>query len=204
MEHRTREQMERIASTRATAELNGGMSRRERLARWAEILEQQPGPLRPIEGVELAESGNRRAAFSPVSVAFGDPMLRAAGLRDDSVDDARQFFGLSRNEVHYIVCYCHHGQATSPTLAAHFVRDAMQRTEKAARLKESLLKKEAFALRASFSVAGASTLAALVGRYYGGGLAPAYAGEICNPSGTEIPGKRFEHEPSHIQAGGIG
>lgn len=160
MDYRTREQIERTASTRPITGLNEAMPRRERLARWAEILEQQPGPLRSIEDLEFAESGIRRANCSPLSVTFADPILRAAGLRGDSVDDARRFFGLSRDALHYIVCYCHPGQAISPTLAAHCVSNAMQRTERAALLKERLLKKEAFALRAALSVAGASALAA--------------------------------------------
>src|SRR3546814_16294142 len=132
MDYRTREQIERTASTRPITGLNEAMPRRERLARWTEILEQQPGLLRSIEGLELSESGIRRADCSPLSIAFADPILRAAGLRGDSVDDARRFFGLSRDELHYLVCLCHHGQAISTTLAAHCVRNAMQRTERAA------------------------------------------------------------------------
>jgi hypothetical protein len=144
MEYRTREQIESIGSIRESTELDVGMSRRERLARWATILEQQPGRLRSIEGVEFADSGARRADSSPLSVAFDDPTLRAAGLRGDSVADACEFFGLSRHDVHHIVCYCHHGQTISPAVAANCVRNAMRRT-----------------LRTGVAVAGASALAAL-------------------------------------------
>ena len=161
MEYRTREQIESIGSVWESTELDGGMSRRERLARWATILEQQPRQLRSIEGVEFANSGAKRADCSPLSVAFDDPTLRAAGLRGDSVADACQFFGLSRHDVHHIVCYCHHGQTISPAVAANCVRNAMRRTERLALLKEALLKKEPFALRAGITVAAASALAAI-------------------------------------------
>ena len=161
MEYRTREQIKKIGSIRESTELDGGMSRRERLTHWATILEQQPGPLRSIEGVEFAHSGASRADYSPLSVAFDDPTLRAAGLRGDSVADACQFFGLSRHDVHHIVCYCHHGQTISPAVAARCVRNAMWRIERLALLKEALLKKEPLALRAGITVAAASALAAI-------------------------------------------
>src|SRR3546814_9596866 len=87
MDYRTREQIERTASTRPITGLNEAMPRRERLARWTEILEQQPGLLRSIEGLELSESGIRRADCSPLSIAFADPILRAAGLRGDRSEE---------------------------------------------------------------------------------------------------------------------
>jgi hypothetical protein len=61
------------------------MSRRERLERWVELLERQPHRrLATIEGTEFGSRREReakRADHSPVTVAFDDPVLRAAGLR---------------------------------------------------------------------------------------------------------------------------
>jgi hypothetical protein len=93
------------------------MSRCERLERWAELLEHQPDRLLPtIEGTEFGFREARRAKRaddSPLTVAFQDPVLRAEGLRDDRVGDALDFFEISEGDVHYLVCYCHYGQAVS-------------------------------------------------------------------------------------------
>jgi hypothetical protein len=60
-----------------------GMSRRERLERWAELLERQPNRrLSTIEGTEFGSRREReakRADHSPLTVAFEDPVLRAGG-----------------------------------------------------------------------------------------------------------------------------
>jgi predicted protein tyrosine phosphatase len=114
-----------------------GMSRRERLERWAELLEQQPDRrLCAIEGTEFGcrrEREAKRADHSPLTVAFEDPVLRAEGLRGDRVGDAVEFFDLSHDEVHRLVCYCHHGLTVSPATVAARVR-AMARQEQRATL----------------------------------------------------------------------
>jgi hypothetical protein len=103
-----------------------GMSRRERLERWAELLERQPNRrFSTIEGTEFGsrrEREARRADHSPLSVAFEDPVLRAAGLRGDRVGDAVEFFDLSHGEVHRLVCYCHYGRTVAPRTVASRVR----------------------------------------------------------------------------------
>jgi len=89
-----------------------GMSRRERLERWAELLEGQPDRrLCAIEGTEFGgrrERDAKRADNSPLTVAFEDPVLRAEGLRSDRVGDAVEFFDLSHDEVH---CRAENGTA---------------------------------------------------------------------------------------------
>jgi hypothetical protein len=55
-------------------------------------------------------------------VAFEDPILRVEGLRGDRVGDAVEFFDLSHDEVHRLVCYCHHGLTVSPGTVAARVR----------------------------------------------------------------------------------
>jgi hypothetical protein len=112
-----------------------GMSRRERLERWAELLEQQSERcLSTIEGTEFGDRREReakRADNSPLAVAFEDPVLRAEGLRSDRVGDAVEFFDLRQDQVHYLVCYCHHGQTVSPGTVAARVRMMARQKEPA-------------------------------------------------------------------------
>jgi hypothetical protein len=114
-----------------------GMSRRERLERWAELLEGQPDRrLGAIEGTEFGgrrEREAKRADNSPLTVAFEDPVLRGEGLRSDRVGEAVEFFDLSHDEVHYLVCHCHHGLTVAPGTVAVRVR-RMARQDKPATL----------------------------------------------------------------------
>jgi hypothetical protein len=114
-----------------------GMSRRERLERWAELLEGQPDRrLGAIEGTEFGDRREReakRADNSPLTVAFEDPVLRGEGLRSDRVGEAVEFFDLSHDEVHYLVCHCHHGLTVAPGIVAVRVR-RMARQDKPATL----------------------------------------------------------------------
>ena len=112
-----------------------GVSCRERLERWAELLERQPNRrLSTIEGTEFGSRREReakRADHSPLTVAFEDRVLRAEGLRGDRVGDAVEFFDLSHNEVHRLVCYCHYGRTVSSGTVAARVRMMAQQGEPA-------------------------------------------------------------------------
>lgn len=109
------------------------LSRRQRLERWAELLEQQPERrLCAIEGTEFGarrEREAKRADNSPLSVAFEDPVLRAEGLGGDRVGDAIAFFGLSESELHRLVCYCHYGLTVSPATVATRLRGMTRQAE---------------------------------------------------------------------------
>jgi hypothetical protein len=59
---------------------------------------------------------------SPFSVAFADPILRGEGLKNDTYGEAKRFFGLSDEELHHIVCYCHLGNSMRAGTAAGRVR----------------------------------------------------------------------------------
>jgi len=102
------------------------MSRRERLDRWAELLERNPlRLLSTLHGTEYRRAMERavmRSDDSPISVAFDDPILRAAGLENDSYGEAKRFFELTDNQLHKLVCYCHFGATLSAANAAHHVR----------------------------------------------------------------------------------
>jgi hypothetical protein len=123
--------MEQIASE-ADVLMAPGLSRRDRLERWAEALARQPAPLRTIPDVEYGprqEREARRADRSPLTVAYEDPVLRAAGLRGDTVGDAAEFFGLSHGQLHHLVCNCHYGLTMEPQVTAEQVRALTRRAQ---------------------------------------------------------------------------
>ena len=128
MQHRS---VERIAGEADVLTI-ASLSRRGRLERWAEVLERQPAHLRAIPDVEQGgrrERDARRVDHSPLTVAYEDPMLRAAGLRGDTIGDAAAFFGLSHAQLHHLVCYCHHGLTMDPQATAAQVRALTQHAE---------------------------------------------------------------------------
>jgi hypothetical protein len=123
MEYKTIKQLEDVADVRVEGRT---MSRSERLERWAELLERQANRgLNTFFETEF-ESETKRDALrcdnSPISVAFADPVLRAAGLRDDTYGQAKKFFELSDRELHRVVCYCHFGATMSAAAAARVIR----------------------------------------------------------------------------------
>ena len=111
------------------------MTKRERLERWATLLERAPE--RQLSSVEEIEYGTtsqqqaKRADNSALSVAFADPLLRAQGLTSDRVGTAADFFELSHWEIHQLVCSCHYGRTMSAGTAAMRVR-AMARSARSA------------------------------------------------------------------------
>ena len=108
-------------------------SRRARLERWAELLEHELGRrLRAIHGIEHVSPEARaalRADGSPLSVAYADPVLRAAGLKGDTVGDAAAFFGLWHGQLHHLLCFCHHGETLAAGTAAARVRGFAREAE---------------------------------------------------------------------------
>ena len=105
------------------------MSRNERLERWAELLEQNPSrrlsTLPQTEYQPARARATMRANGSPMSVAFEDPVLRAAGLENDSYGEAKRFFELTDRQLHRTICYCHFGETVSAAAAAHYLRKAL-------------------------------------------------------------------------------
>ena len=98
------------------------LSRRERLERWAELLDREPHrKLRALLRLEFVAASDRehmREDNSPISVAFADPVLRGAGLEGDTLGDAQKFFELSSEEAHQLLCDCHYlGQMNGGTVA---------------------------------------------------------------------------------------
>ena len=105
------------------------MSRSERLERWAELLDRDPGrrlsTLHQTEYQPIRERAAMRNDGSPISVAFEDPVFRAAGLENDSYGEAKRFFELTDHELHRVICYCHFGETVNAAMAARHIRAAI-------------------------------------------------------------------------------
>jgi hypothetical protein len=106
------------------------LSRRERLERWAELLEREPQrKLKALWRVEYVRPEDRsplRADDSPIAVAFADPVLRDDGLAGDTLGDAEQFFELSAEQAHHLLCDCHYMGRMDGGTVARRVRAAMK------------------------------------------------------------------------------
>ena len=102
------------------------MSRSQRLERWAQLLERNPGRLlNTLRGIEYQPENVRmvmRCNATAISVAFWDPVLRAVGLKDDTYGEAQRFFKLTDWQLHEVLCYCHLGETVSAAAAARTVR----------------------------------------------------------------------------------
>jgi hypothetical protein len=122
MEHATVNNLKRSAKVTLFPATPSKMSRRERLERWATILEQYKGSLRPLIGIEYLSNQERallRDAGTPLTVAFHDPVLREEGLASDRLGDGTAFFGLTNRQAHRLLCHCnYHDSMTAAEVAA--------------------------------------------------------------------------------------
>lgn len=125
MEHKRVDQLRSVADVEAALPQTF-MTRRERLERWAELLERDPRRrLHSLGEIEFHPRDTRhlmRADESPISVAYADPVLRAAGLAGDKLGDAIAFFELSEGDAHRVLCSCLNGRTMEAGLAARRVR----------------------------------------------------------------------------------
>lgn len=122
MEPRTHHEIGQVARLYDGGCLAKPMSRAERLDRWVALLRAEPRrTLQTLRETEFQPSRARdamRADNSAITVAYEDALLRAEGLSGDTYGDAREFFGLSNRQLHYLVCYCHGGAFMSADTAA--------------------------------------------------------------------------------------
>ena len=128
MEHRSSAELTKLASVVRPLSL----SRRQRRMRWALALERRKGTrlstLRDIERKPSRERSEARVDGSPLSVAFDDPVLRAAGLGSDRFGEVARFFALSQWQLHELVCHCNHGDSVAAENIALRVRRMVNRT----------------------------------------------------------------------------
>ena len=85
------------------------MTRSERIERWAKLLEEHEGRISPLPGIEYMPEAERRqltGPYYPMTVAFADPVFRALGLKSDKLGDAMDFFELSLEDAHQLMCEC--------------------------------------------------------------------------------------------------
>jgi hypothetical protein len=97
------------------------LSRRDRLMRWADALESHGKSLNALREIEYLSPEERRAyrdVNTPLTVAYKDPVLREAGLGDDSLGSSMDFFEMSDEDAHRLLCDCHYmGTMSGATLA---------------------------------------------------------------------------------------
>jgi hypothetical protein len=124
MEYKPVEQLRTLADLHDAAPTC--LTRRERLERWAEVLQREPeARLRALGEIEFHPRQERpfmRADGSPLTVAYADPVLRAAGLRGDTLGDGMLFFDLSERQAHRLLCSCMNGFSISSERAAIQIR----------------------------------------------------------------------------------
>jgi hypothetical protein len=125
MEHRRVSELSGVADLKEAPQ-HPALSRRERLDRWAELLERNPdlalSTLDEIEWKPYSERRNMRADRSALTVAFEDEVLRSEGLPSDRLGDAIDFFDMSEHEAHVVLCSCHGGAFMRSEDAARRVR----------------------------------------------------------------------------------
>lgn len=102
------------------------LSRAQRLERWALALDKlgdaRLKTLKETEHQHYYERMLMREDNSPLTVAFDDPVLRTAGLKDDTFGEAARFFDLSDWDLHGVLCYCHSGSDVGASEVASRVR----------------------------------------------------------------------------------
>ena len=123
MLHRDLDQIQGITQSATPAPL----TRKQRLERWAQALDLCEGKrLKALEDVEYIAPSERRLLRhprSPIAIAFADPVLRADGLKGDSLGDAMDYFALTDRQAHDLLCDCnYHGRMMASEVATN-VRD---------------------------------------------------------------------------------
>jgi len=128
MKHRTSAELKDFADVIDPQSL----SKEKLLERWALALEKREGArlntLREIEYKSKKQQSALRAEDSPLTVAFEDPVLRSAGLKNDTLGEAARFFGLSHWQLHEAVCGCLFGETVDAEVVAARVRRLSGRT----------------------------------------------------------------------------
>lgn len=124
MKHQAIEQLQGVAEVKQDLPRRT-LSRKERLQRWAELLN---GILTDAfdaarDRVSASESprGHARRRFADLRRLRGSGP-RTAGMENDSYGEARRFFELNDEQLHKVICYCHFGATVSASTAARHIR----------------------------------------------------------------------------------
>lgn len=115
------------------------MTTSDRLDRWASLLEAESGDICLLERTEYELPHLRKALrgdFSPLTVAFSDPVLRFHGLNGERYGDAKIFFRMNNHRLHRIVCACSYYNRRSVPAAEIAIK--VRRAASVARWKEAI------------------------------------------------------------------
>ena len=128
MKHHSPEQLREAAAIVAANPITT-MTRRERLDRWADLLDQYAGPMEALYRIEYLPEEERRAyrggESTPLAIAHRDPLLLRDGLGGDTLGDAMNYFEMTDDDAHRLLCDCHYmGTLTGHNLAARLRRYA--------------------------------------------------------------------------------
>jgi hypothetical protein len=111
MRHASLDVLKQTATVIPAEEAPRTMTRKEKMERWADIVEAYGDSLRPFYQVEYLSRQERRGLKgdnTPLALAYADPVLRAQGLTSDNYDVGRTFFQMSEPEAHRLLCDCHY------------------------------------------------------------------------------------------------
>lgn len=114
-----------IADLRTIADVTPAipkLTRAQKIAIWVAALDRDPArilhPLPEIEWVAPAQRASLRVEGSPLTVAYADPALRAAGLVSDKLGDGLAFFEMTEAEAHDTLCSCRYGRTMTAVAAS--------------------------------------------------------------------------------------
>ncbi|MDB5643817.1 MAG: hypothetical protein JWN07_3134 [Hyphomicrobiales bacterium] len=118
-------ELKSIADLRSIAEITPAvlnLTRAQKIAIWVDALNKDTArvlhPLPEIEWVAPAQRAGLRVEGSPLTVAFNDPALRAAGLVSDKLGDGLAFFEMTEAEAHDTLCSCRYGRTMTAGAAS--------------------------------------------------------------------------------------
>jgi len=126
MKHQSPEELRQAAAIVAANPVTP-LTRRERITRWADLLDRYSGPLEALYRIEYLPEDERRAYYggdkTPLALAYHDPVLRADGLAGPRLGDALDYFEMTDEDAHRLLCDCHYmGTMTGRNLAARLRR----------------------------------------------------------------------------------
>jgi hypothetical protein len=142
MRHQTVEELRSVAKIAKSIPSKWEL-RRERLHRWAQLIEESRTPVRLFHQLEYMARDHRqelRSLDSPLSIAFGDQIFRLQGLGGEDYGSALDFFAISDHEAHQLLCDCHYGlHRPTPHMIATRIRALAEKRPLGERL-ESIAK----------------------------------------------------------------
>ena len=110
MKHSTFDPLKPLATVTKMPALSKRDVRRQRLMRFATLLDAHQDSIRLFRQIEFMDDSERRSLrsdSSPLTIAFADPVLRDEGLKSDEFGEAVEFFDLTEREAHQLLCDCH-------------------------------------------------------------------------------------------------